>query len=134
MANIEEYADRSVDIALGVDESGKFPAKIHAKLKRIADGEFDFLRSAYPPVVSDESIRENAEYITTGADYYKLGFHVHFEASAEFDLNKFIGDLLSMEDAYLEACMTVWEDDGPEEGTTTTLVGQTAIEVPENYE
>ena len=134
MSDIEEYVDRAIDIALGVDEHGKFPAKIHAELKRIADGEFDFLRSVFPPPVSDESIRENAEYLTSGADYYKLGFHVHFDVSSEFDLNKFIGDLLLMEDAYLEVCMTVFEDDGPDEGTTTMLVGQTVIDEPENFE
>lgn len=134
MSDIEDYVDRAVDIALGVDESGKFPEKIHAELKRIADGDFDFLRSVFPPQVSDESIRENAEYITAGADYYKLGYHVHFDVSAEFDLNKFLGDLLSMEDGYLEVCMTVFEDDGPEEGITTMLVGQTAIDDTENYE
>jgi len=134
MSDIEKYVDRAVDIALGVDENGRFPAKIHAQLKRIADGEFDFLRSVFPSSVSDESIREYAEYLTAGVDYYKLGYHVHFDVSAEFDLNKFIGDLLLMEDAYLEVCMTVFEHDGPDEGTTTMLVGQTVIDEPENFE
>jgi hypothetical protein len=134
MAGVDDFIDREVEICLGTNSDAQFPENAVTILQQMVDGELVALRPMFPAELSDDDLQEEAEYLTDGADFYKLGYHINFTASSEFDLAEFVDTLLTEDGAYLEACMTVFAEDEEQEPVSVALAGREVVDDPMQHD